>query len=88
MLKKTKLSLIFFLLVNFLSAQDSLLPFWKDIQAFKKHDSSSFPPSQAIVLSEVLPSPGGRMCKIIFPGTLLSIGIWGFIITRRHSICG
>jgi lysophospholipase L1-like esterase len=51
MIKKISTFLIFLLLSNFLWAQDTLAPFWKDIQMFKKHDSSSFPPKHAILFT-------------------------------------
>jgi lysophospholipase L1-like esterase len=51
MIKKIKTSLIFLLFFNFAWAQDTLAPFWKDIQTFKIHDSSSFPPKHAILFT-------------------------------------
>jgi len=48
-MRKIGLILFLFLLVNFLHAQETLPPFWEDIKAFKKQDSLSFPPKNAIL---------------------------------------
>jgi lysophospholipase L1-like esterase len=48
-MRKIRLILFLFLLVNFLHAQETLPPFWGDIKAFKKQDSTSFPPKNAIL---------------------------------------
>jgi len=48
---KKKIVSIFILLLccKVLWAQDTLQPFYKDIQAFKKQDSTNFPPKKAIL---------------------------------------
>jgi lysophospholipase L1-like esterase len=48
-MKKLKLFLFLFLLVNLLNAQQEKPPFWSDIQAFKKQDSIQPPPQHAIL---------------------------------------
>jgi lysophospholipase L1-like esterase len=49
-MKKTSLTIPFFLLIFTVSfAQDA--PFWKEIKAFKRQDSISFPPKKAIVFT-------------------------------------
>ncbi|MEP7110823.1 MAG: GDSL-type esterase/lipase family protein [Ferruginibacter sp.] len=51
MIKKVNAFLIFLLLCNFLWAQETKPPFWDEVQTFKKHDSSSFPPKHAILFA-------------------------------------
>ncbi len=49
MIKKTILSFLAILVFNFLQAQDSTLPYWREVQAFKKLDSADLPPKGAIL---------------------------------------
>lgn len=48
-MRKIKIALVFLLWAGILSAQDQQPAFWNDIQAFKKQDSASFPPKNAIL---------------------------------------
>lgn len=48
-MKKIKIVLVAFLWAGILFAQDQKPAFWDDIQAFKKQDSVSFPPKNAIL---------------------------------------
>jgi lysophospholipase L1-like esterase len=48
-MKKIKIVLIVLLWTDILFAQDQKPAFWDDIQAFKKQDSVSFPPKNAIL---------------------------------------
>jgi lysophospholipase L1-like esterase len=48
-MNKIKLFLFFLLLTNVIHAQEQKPAFWDDIQAFKKQDSLSFPPKNAIL---------------------------------------
>ena len=48
-MKKINIVLVVLLWAGFLSAQDQKPAFWDDIQAFKKQDSDSFPPKNAIL---------------------------------------
>jgi len=48
-MKRIKAIAIFLLSCNILFAQDPTLPYYKEIHAFKKLDSASFPPKHAIL---------------------------------------
>ena len=48
-MNKIKTFLFFLLLTNVIHAQEQKPAFWDDIQAFKKQDSLSFPPKNAIL---------------------------------------
>ena len=48
-MKKIKIVLVVLLWAGILFAQDQKPAFWDDIQAFKKQDSDSFPPKNAIL---------------------------------------
>ena len=48
-MKREFLVFLFFLITASLHAQDNHPPFWKDIQAFKKQDSITMPPKNAIL---------------------------------------
>lgn len=48
-MRKIKIVLVFLLWTGFLFAQDQQPAFWNDIQVFKKLDSVSFPPKDAIL---------------------------------------
>ena len=48
-MNKIKTLLFFLLLTNVIHAQEQKPAFWDDIQAFKKQDSLSFPPKNAIL---------------------------------------
>jgi lysophospholipase L1-like esterase len=77
-MKKIKSLLLFTLLVNFLFAQEIQPPFYGDIRAFKKQDSISFPPRQAILF---IGSSSFTMWKDVqawFPGhTIINRGFGG-----------
>ena len=49
-MKKIKVAFVFLFWTTFLLAQDQKPAFWYDIQGFKKQDSVSFPPTDAILL--------------------------------------
>jgi lysophospholipase L1-like esterase len=49
MIKKVTIGLICFLHVSFIWAQDTTLPFYKEIRAFKVHDSIRLPAKHAIL---------------------------------------
>lgn len=49
-INRFKTFIAFLLLANCAQAQQETPPFWNDIQAFRKQDSASFPPSNAILM--------------------------------------
>ncbi|MEJ7586350.1 MAG: GDSL-type esterase/lipase family protein [Ferruginibacter sp.] len=51
MARKITTLFIFLLILLNVQAQDTLAPFWRDIQNFKQHDSAGFPPKQAILFT-------------------------------------
>ncbi|MET0392209.1 MAG: GDSL-type esterase/lipase family protein [Chitinophagaceae bacterium] len=48
-MKQVKILFLFLLVAKLLPAQENKPPFYNDIQAFKKQDSASFPPQNAIL---------------------------------------
>ncbi|MEO5891069.1 MAG: GDSL-type esterase/lipase family protein [Ferruginibacter sp.] len=78
MIRKIITSVLIILSVNFLWAQDSVAPFYNDIQHFKKQDSSSFPPTKAILFIGSSSFTKWVDVKDYFPGhTIVNRGFGG-----------
>ncbi|HEV8286835.1 MAG TPA: GDSL-type esterase/lipase family protein [Chitinophagaceae bacterium] len=77
-MKKIKLFLCLFFIVNVLYAQEWKFPFWSDIEAFKKQDSVQSPPKHAILFIGSSSFTNWKDVKDYFPGyTIINRGFGG-----------
>ena len=73
---------LFFLVANFLQAQTTCAPFWKDIEDFKKADAAQPPPKGAILFVGSSSFTKWKDVQDYFPGyTIINRGFGGSELT-------